>query len=286
MSQAFDDRLISLTVSLDEQTVTYDQDFYIIAAGCKYTNGNFGECSLRIDNISKRTRDFFATRSTSWRPDRRNAKMILRVGRKSTGLFQVFSGNAIACNPSQPPDIGLHFKSLSMSLLLGQVNAISAPANATLKTICQQVANNINYTLAYEASIDPIIGNYQFTGPAPKQINRLNDLAPICAFADDSNASLVVIDRDGAREKTVIEISAETGMVGVPEVTEVGVRVRMLITGEINPGVAVSLTSKINPAVNGEYVVYKLMYQVASFEAPFYWVLDLKPIKFALGVKK
>lgn len=280
---AFDDRLINIKIELSGEEFTYDQNYYIIATGCKYTNGNFGECNIRIDNISKKARDFFTTNTARWRDKRENAVVSLNIGRKSFGTFQVFKDGAIACNPSQPPDIGLNIRSLGLSTLLGMENAFSAPSTTKLSNICQQVATSIGATLSFEATNDPVIGNHTFTGAVAQQIKGLNDLADIDAHVDDSSNTLVVTDSLVPRKITPFELSSSTGMIGVPEITEIGVRVKMLIRGEISIGQQINLTSKLYPAVNGAYKVIKLAYIIASRETPFYYILDLRPAKLAIG---
>ena len=275
MGNAFDDRLITLTISLDGKTIaTYDQSFYIIATGMAYTNGNFGECALRIDNISQKVRDQLVTATSQWNNLKRAPAFItLSVGRESYGTFQIFSGNAIASNPSQPPDIGLTIRSLTQASLLGYPNAFAAPAMSSVKSICQNVAQSSGLALDFQAKNNPNIGNYHFTGAVGKQLQKLQDLG-VSAYVDQGSNTLVVTDYLSPREGGTIQVNSETGMIGVPEVTEVGVRVKMLITNQIKIGSQVQVTSKINPAANGIYILNKLGFEIASRDTPFYWILD------------
>ena len=275
MSAAFDNRLITLTIAVNGETIaTYDQNFYIIATGMTYTNGNFGECALRIDNISQQVRDQLVTATSQWgNLNRTPASITLSVGRESYGTFQIFNGNAIASNPTQPPDIGLMIRSLTKANLFGYPNAFTASPMASLKDICQNVAQSIGATLDFQATTNPLIGNYRFTGAQAKQVKKLNDLG-INAYFDQASDTLVVTDYNAARELPVIQVNSDTGMIGVPEVTEIGVRARMLITNEIKIGSPVEIKSKINPASNGTYILQRLGFEIASRDVPFYWILD------------
>jgi len=284
MTNAFDDRLVSLEIDVDGQKIKYDQNYYIIAQGTRFTNGNFGECNLRIDNISKKTRDYLVGRTSQWAKNRTTANIFLNVGRASYGTFQMFAGQAIAGSPTQPPDIGLVLRSLSQAALFGYANAFAAPQNATVKDICGQIAQTAGIELDFQAKNNPNIGNYHFTGALAKQIKSLNDLG-VSAYIDPSGSTLVVTDINTPRKLPTIEVNAETGMIGVPEITEVGVRVIMLIKNEIKIGSPVKLTSVVNPSVNGNYYIYKLGFQIASRDIPFYWIMDLRPADLALGVQ-
>ena len=66
-------------------------------------------------------------------------------------------------------------------------------------------------------------------------------------------------------------------MIGVPEITQTGIRVRMLINNNMDLGTPVNVVSSVNPLANGSYVVYKLQYELASRDTPFYWILELRP---------
>ena len=141
MTQAFDDRLVSLTVSTDDGTVlTYDQNYYIIATGTKFTDGTLGECALRIDNISKKTRDYLVSKCSPWVRPRSYVNLTLEVGRQSRGTFRLFEGQATAGNPTQPPNIGLIFTSLQNSALLGNIGSLNTGPTSSLQSICQQIA--------------------------------------------------------------------------------------------------------------------------------------------------
>ena len=281
---AFDDRLITLTISLNNEVIaTYDQSFYLIASGRSYTNGICGECSLRLDNISKKVRDQLVTATSQFgNPNRTPAIITLSVGRQSYGTFQIFNGSAIASNPTQPPDIGFSIRSLSAQNLFGIPNAFVAPAMATVQSICQQVANAAGLTLDYQASSNPSIGNYRFTGAIGKQIQKLQALG-VSAYIPSNSTTLVVTDYLAPRKLPTLQVNSSTGLIGVPQVSEVGVTAKVLITSEIQLGSPVQLTSALNPAANGLYVLNNLGFEIASRDIPFYWILNMSYQASVLG---
>ena len=275
MSTAFDDRLMTFTITSQGQTFTFDQQYYMLATGARFINGNCGECSIRIDNISKQTRDYLATNTTTWRKGHQVAEISLEVGRVSYGTFQLFQGNAIVCTPTQPPDIGLIIKSLANSAAQGFTGSLVTSAQTSFSGVCQQVAQQNNLTLSFQANNNPQIGNYHFNGSIPKQIDKLNSLGLGYLYIDGN--TLIVTDINTARKLPNVQININTGMIGIPEVTAVGCRVKVLISNDIRVGTPVTITSTSNSAANGNYYVYKIMFEVASREVPFYWILELRP---------
>ena len=69
-------------------------------------------------------------------------------------------------------------------------------------------------------------------------------------------------------------LSAETGMIGIPEFTERGIKVKFLIDNQTKLGSAIDVRSVQYPAANGIYVIYKLGFQIASRDTPFYYVAE------------
>lgn len=296
MANAFDDRLVILEVQLigqDGQPASepfiFDQEFFIVATGTRFTDGSLGECAIRIDNINKRTRDFLVNKTSPWVVPRLYANLTLSVGRKSKGAFVLFSGQATASNPSQPPDIGLTFVSLTMSAMLGNIGTLNAGATAPVKGIAQQIANQLpnpatgqpGIPLDYQASYNPNIRNYSYNGPLIKQVDRLNAIGGIYAFID--NNVLVIVDQNKPRNGGALILNKNNGMIGVPEVNSLGVNVRVLIGPEIRPWQAVQIQSELNPAANGTFIVYKLGFDIASRAEPFYWNLETRAQQNVIG---
>ena len=69
-------------------------------------------------------------------------------------------------------------------------------------------------------------------------------------------------------------LSAETGMIGIPEFTERGIKVKFLIDNQTKLGSAIDIRSQQYPAANGIYVIYKLGFQIASRDTPFYYIAE------------
>lgn len=279
MTLAFDDRLMELGISVDGESYIYDQSFYIAAFGTKYTNGNLGECAIKIDNIAKSTRDMLINKTSPLVIPRKLATISLKLGRKSTGLFTVFEGQATASNPTQPPDVGLVIRSLATSYYLGSIVSNVFPTTALISVIAKKIADDLGLALEFRATDRPIV-NFTFTGAAAKQIKKLNEIGGIEAHAD--TGKLIVRDINQPRSDTATLVSSETGMVGVPQINEYGVEVTMLINRELRIGEKIEVKSAINTAANGTYTIYKLAFEASSWETPFYWKIEGR--RYAVGI--
>lgn len=280
MTQAFDDRLVTLSITLDGETITYDQSYTIEAFGTKFANAVLSQCQMRIYNISKTVRDRLITKTSPFILQRDQIIASLDVGRKSYGTFRLFQGNIIASSPSQPPDIGVTFTSQTLSFMLGNPISVMMPENATLKSIAQQVAKNLGVALDFKAT-DKNVNNYSFMGAAIKQVQCLAEAGNVNAFIDNNTLHV----RDVYKPSdSPIEINKHTGMVGVPEITETGIRVKCLILNEIKTTDTIRITSDVNPAANGDFVIFKLNFELATRETPFYWIIEAT--KYRLGISQ
>ena len=63
-------------------------------------------------------------------------------------------------------------------------------------------------------------------------------------------------------------------MIGIPEFTEQGVKVKFLVDNQTKLGGGIEIRSVQYPATNGQYSIYKLGFQIASREQPFYYIAE------------
>lgn len=282
MAKAFDNRLVSLSVTFpDGETITYDQSYYIVASGIKMSNFNMAQCEARIDNISKDVRNNLITKTAPFLTQRIPIIMSLDVGRESYGTFNLYQGNVFASSPTQPPDIGLTFSALSVLAQAGNPVSFSATPVIDLRTLCGQIATQLGLTLEFTAD-NKQISNYSFTGPARNQILKIAEAGNVRCFQDGT--SLVVMNANAARNSAPILVNMATGMVGVPVLSETGLVVRCLINNQIKPGDSIRVESVINPAANGIWVINQLLFEIASRDTPFYWVMQCRPQGYNAGI--
>lgn len=271
MPQTFDERILKLTVEANGRLKTYE-GLAIKATGTKYTNALQNECNVTISNLDKATQDYILTQTSPYSRNNTPKTITLEAGRKSYGTTKIYIGNIVSSIVSQPPDIGVTLKCLTGNFLKGNIISRSFPNGATYSQIATQIAQDTNTLLKYQASNDPVVNNYGYSGAAIKQIGNLAGMSGLNVFVNDG--ILVVKDAYVAINNTIRILSADTGMIGIPEFTEQGIRVKMFIDNKTTLGGTLRIISKVYPAASGDYVIYKLNFDIANRETPFYYIAE------------
>lgn len=271
-----DPRIIEIGIELNGE-INYYSGLAITARGIKYGNENLGECQVRIDNLTRVHRDFILKETSPFNFGPRSPKiLIINAGRKSYGTQQIFFGNITTSEITQPPDIGIILNALTYYENSLQTIGVSLPAQTPLSTISKHAASDIGVGLNFQAT-DKKIGNYSFTGSPLVHVAKIQETGNVNAFID--NNTLIVKDQNVPLPNSVRKLSLTNGLIGIPEITEQGIRVRMLLDNQTLLGGAIDLTSELNPSLNGRYGIYKLSFDIATREPAFYWIAEAAIIK-------
>ena len=275
---ALDPRIVQVTVEVNGVSKTYASPFSITANGMKYANALQNEAEIILENLDRETQDYLLTETTPYNLNTTPKIVTLSAGRVSTGTFVVFTGNIVSSVVSQPPDIGIVLKCLTGNFFKGNIITTSQPGQATLLQVATRLAQVLNATLNFQAT-DKNLGNYQFAGGALKQVELLNAAGGVNAYLDDN---VLVVKNAGAfltGSNTTQIISAQTGMVGIPEFTEQGIKVKFLINNNTVLGGKITVNSVQYPAANGDYIIYKLGFQISTRDVPFYYIAEAARIR-------
>lgn len=268
--QALDPRVIKVAIEVDGKTNLYD-GILIRATGSKYANSLQNEAEIAITNLDRITQDYILTQTSPFNLNRTPKTVRLYAGRQSYGTTLIYVGNIITASLSQPPDVTVTLRCLTGNFIKGTILARYQPGLATLSQIAKAVAQDTNTVLNFQAS-DKNISNYNFSGGALDQIGYLGQLGDINAFIDDD---ILTVKNQGIPITGVVRnLSAETGMIGIPEFTEQGIRVKYLLDNVSKLGGRLNITSVMYPAVNGSYVIYKLSFDISNRETPFYYIAE------------
>jgi len=274
----FDDRIVKIVFGFGTQTETVDTSLdpsnpaYITASGTKFVDVTQNECQLQVGNLSRDLRNALATNLTPYDYNKARKSFQVWAGRVSTGLFLRYEGDIISGVPSQPPDIIMSFRSKTAQFFKQDILAQSyAVANTPMSQIAGDVASSMGLSFKFQAT-DRNVANYAYTGSAAGQVDKLNKLGGMDAYIDDG--MLVCKNRGMPLADAVHTLSSESGMIGQVEVTEWGVRVRCLLSPNVQLGGTLNLTSTQNPSLNGSYTIYKTGFQIATRDAPFYDVIE------------
>lgn len=267
-----DPRRIVVTLEIRGERRTYT-DLAITVTGTKYASANVGDCAVTIANLEQSVSHFILTETSPFNRDRSTKRIIVEVGRDSTGLSRLFVGNIHRANASQPPDSILTIQGLTGVFKNGDIVSRSAPATIQLSRLAQQVADDLEIPLVFQAKDIPV-ANYSYTGPALGQVNKLNQIGNINAYID--NEQLIVKTDTSPLSGPLRQLSADSGMIGVPTFTEQGAKVTFLYDNQTRLGGGLSITSRQYPALTGDYQIYKLNYQIANRDVPFYYTAECR----------
>lgn len=283
MTKAFDQRIVRVGIEIDGNSETFD-NVRIDARGSKFRSAIMSTADIRIYNLTREHQQYILTRAS---PIIRAPapltpiNVTLDVGRESYGVFRLFEGAVFQGGVSQPPDIGIVLQSLTNNFQLANTVNTSFPEYATLQQISTRIAQQLGVSLQMVSKFPGRqISNYSFTGAPQKQIQKLNEMGVI-AYID--NKTLVICDPDQSRGENVALINSSNGLVGVPQPTSSGCSVQVMIGQSIEVGGEVQIESEQNPAVNGNYIVMKLDFEVSNRGEPFFYTLQCLNKNFYSG---
>lgn len=270
MADELDPRIVRVGVEVSGRMKFYE-GLNITASGTKYANANQNECEVKITNVDKATRDYLLTETSPLNDNRTPKKLIVQAGRLSTGVSTLYEGDITSAVGSQPPDIIVCLKAKTGDFQKGNIVGRSSNGKTPLSNIAKNVANDLGLKLDFQAS-EKQISNYSHSGAALKQVDRLGTTGAVSAYIN--NGTLVVKDTNVPLKGRTRVLNIDTGMIGIPEFTEQGIKVKMLFDNQTDLGYGLEIKSIMNPAANGLYVVYKLGYEVANRDTPFYLLAE------------
>jgi hypothetical protein len=267
---ALDPRLITVGLQTSGGIKNFNQNLAITAKGTKYGSGIFGECEVTINNLDKATQDYILTETSPYNLNRTPKTVTVDAGRVSYGTSRIFQGTIVTSKPTQPPDIALVLRCIQNGYNSGNIVSRNQ-GQALMSVIAQQIALDNDLALRFEAT-DKLINNFNHTGAANQQINKLGLMGLVDAFQD--NGTLVVKNRGQPLRGATRVISANTGMIGIPQLTERGAVVKFFLDNLTALGNEIEIKSMIQPAANGRYVIFNLDFDIASRDTPFYYIAD------------
>ena len=262
-----DPRIVKLGIQVGSD-INFYEGLSIKAKGVKFTSPNSGQCTITILNLNSETREYLMRVANPFNTSNERKSVILEVGRVSTGTSVLYVGDIFRVYPTEKPDLGLELKCITGNFNKGKLVSRSGQELSTLSSIASGVATDNGLGLSFEVT-DRNIANYSFTGSANAQIIKLAELSDSDVYVDNS----ILYVKPAGKPKTgatVRVLNKSTGMIGVPKGTENGVKVSMLFDSVSQVGSQLSLTSEINPVLDGDYNIYKLEFDITSREGPFY----------------
>jgi len=267
-----DPRVVIVTIEVNGQARTY-QGLELSINGTKYANANQNKCEIKITNLERSVLDFILTETSPFNKNRTPKRVTVDAGRMSYGTSRIFTGEVASVTVGQPPDVIATLKCLTGNFSKGNIVSRTQPGQVQLSKLSQNVASDLGLNLVFQAT-DMLISNYNFTGGALKQVEKLGQLGNISVFVDD--AQLIVTNFNTPLSGQLRVVDIETGMIGIPEVTEQGIKVKYLLDNKSVLGGALQIRSIMYPSFNGTYTIYKLNFEITNRDVSFYYIAEAK----------
>ncbi len=268
---ALDPRIVRVSIEVNGQLKTYE-GLAIRATGVKYANALQNEAKVSITNLDNATINFIVTETSRQNLNRTPKRITVEAGRKSYGYSKIYVGNIVSAIPTQTQaDITLDMTCLTGNFINGNIISRSMPGMATHKEIATNVAKDAGYSLDFNV-VDKQIANYSYSGVAGKQIDAISKLALVDTYVD--NDRLIIKEKNRPLPGQLKIVSLDTGMIEKPELNQFGVKVKFLLDNQTVLGGGLRIISKTIPAANGDYVIYKLSFDIANRDTPFYWIAE------------
>lgn len=265
-----DERILKVGIEVNGELKVYE-GFELTASGTKFANQLQADCTATITNVNKDTLNFILSETSPFNQNKTPKKMTVDAGRTSTGSSRIFTGNIVSATVSNPPDVKMTIKALTANYAKTDIISTTQSASSSVSRISKDVASSLGIGLDFQAT-DKQISNYSFSGASLKQVGTLNDLGQINAFIDDDK--LIVKNVNQPLGRTLTVVSEATGMIGIPQLTEHGIKVTILYDGVTKLGGLIRVDSKIYTSLNGEYTIYKLSYDLTNRDTAFYLTLE------------
>lgn len=268
-----DPRIMRAIITVGTEQFTFDDpgntanvSFYMNAKGTKFANPVQNECTFVIYNLTDTHKNYILTETSPFNSNADNKSMQIYAGRVSTGLSLVYAGEITNGSSGELPDVALTLKSATGNKYKKSIVGVNR-GTAKLSVISGQIASDMGVSLQFEAN-DKIIQNYSHSGSQYGEVNNLNNTGQVNAYLDDNK--LVVKPNNVALSNTVVIIDP-SNMIGIPQISEEGITVKFLFNNDTVLGGGVRLTSNSNPALNGNYTISKLDFDISNRDDSFYY---------------
>lgn len=199
-----------------------------------------------------------------------------------------FVGDIVKCGPiGENPNHGVQITAYTRQIDRTNLITAALPTNPTFKQAVDAVAKAAGLTPDCKTSIDskviPNFGTFQVNLlQAPQHYTIQAAIAMLWRVDPDGVAVWVDDDMLVARDvgkvidpNNIIHLDQFVG--APPTWNEWGITGTVLYTAGLTVAAGIEVVSKMNPSVNGQYVVTSVDYNLASRETPFYMTFKASP---------
>ena len=227
------------------------------------------EATLSIANLTQSDIEYLTTYTSPYMKPKVKKLVNIYAGYSQSGWGRIFQGDITEAIPEGMPDTWLNIK--AQSQYYNQRSPISyGVTNTTSKEIAQSIANNLGLTFDWQATSEKNIDIFDFIGSKAGLIKEFNKLDDVTMFED--NGTLKVVDKVSAPpDKNQIPlITKDSGLIGLPEPDQYGVKFKCLLSPALIPGQWIRLESVKLTGLNGQYQIYTVDFDFESRGQAFY----------------
>ena len=263
-------RVIKVGIEVDGNIVEYTSSM-ITVTGTKYASSTKDECTITIENVKKDVSDYLITNTSPFVKQPKRCGVYVLVGRTNWGITEFYTGDIVGSYISGLPDKTLTLKCKTGGFQRGKIINRAADGVQKLSTIAQAVAQDNDLTLNMKVP-DKNISGYSFRGASINQIQKLEEISDCQCFVDGKD--LVMKKHDQGRTEDVRVLNTDD-IINQIEPNEYGIKLSMLFDQVTNIGSRVQVNSSVSAAFNGEWIVYKLGFNLTNHDTPFYLIPEM-----------
>lgn len=283
---ALKDRILKVTFTMPDGSVTVlDQSLQLRIKINKAALTLQNRASIDVTGLTTQLRESLLSQFTLW-----NKRLIdtgnltrpvwvdvkIEAGYVIDGVDQssvVFIGQVASTEiTSPPPDISVRISCYSRQVDKTSFITSPAPSNISFANYVAWAAKQMD--LGTNFICDTSYNDVILTNPARSALTRsalLIDIQSqyrpnVAAFIDDN--FLIVKDIDKIINPKVVPLVDE--LIGIPSWNAWGIEFTTFMNGAIKLANGVQVKSKMNPSLNGQYVLMQLEYDLCSRDKPFY----------------
>lgn len=249
------------------------------------TNGIYGAFAsghITIYNLDLDDMQYLASCVNPYGKFKRN-KISLEAG--YVGLLGVIiSGNIIEAEADfTSPDNRITFKitgGIGNNLTNNSVQT-SLNGSVDFKTICNECAKKNGLKLKYDKNIAKrFLQDFSFLGSPFQMIEQLrNYFNDLNIFIDETSSLLNVLLKEGGEEINKQVLSKDTGLIGKPKPTMLGVNVTTFLNINLKAGGLIELKNEKLTQFNGVYRIQELKHRGSNMTDDWFSDLTMQRVK-------
>lgn len=226
------------------------------------------EANVSIANLTRSDIEYLTTYMSPYVNPGIKKKINIYAGYDTIGYGRIFTGDIYKALPSDIPDTWLNIEAKSL-FYQNRIPISYSATNISMEEAGKSIANQLGLNFDWQADTQKNIDIFNFRGSKAQLIEKYNSFGDVVAFED--NGVFKVQNKTSKRESNQIKlISAATGMIGIPEPDQFGVKVKTFVDPSLACGDWIKLESDRLKAVNGEYQIYSLDFDITSREQAYY----------------